>query len=407
MRTTLLTAILVALCAVSKAQDSDLLSENIRFAEKQFTLAVEEAEKNRFSDTKGDLLFSPRTVERNGKLRLVSYHDWTAGFFPGSLWYTYELTGDKKWETKAREFTGLLEPGQYKTYTHDLGFLMYCSYGNGYRLTRDPRYKEVLVQSARSLATRYNPTVGSIRSWDHGTNRWEFPVIIDNMMNLELLFMAARETGDKQFYDIATAHANTTLANHFRKDGSSYHVVNYDPRTGKAVLKVTHQGLFDASAWARGQAWGLYGFTVCYRETGDKRYLKQAEKIAGFIFSHPNMPADLIPYWDLDDPRIPDVWRDASAATVTASALYELSRYAGKAKAKQYIKWADTIMQNLTLSYRAQEGGEHGFLLLHSTGNLPSNDEIDKPINYADYYFMEALVRKKEIDTRAAEAVKR
>lgn len=341
----------------------------------------------------------PRSIHNDGSLYLIGAKgDWTAGFFPGTLWHMYDLSKDAKWEETAMEFTSLLEDQQYITYTHDIGFIMFCSYGNALRLTGNPDYIPILVQSARSLATRFNPVVGAIRSWDHSDDKWAFPVIIDNMMNLELLFWASKQTGDDTFYNIAVSHADKTLANHFRPNFSSYHVVGYDPITGDAVSHNTHQGYADESAWSRGQGWGLYAYTMCYRETGYDRYLEQAKGIANFIFTNPSLPTDMIPYWDFDAPDIPNAPRDASAAAVIASGLYELSMYDAE-QGIQYRKWADMIMENLSLSYRAPLEMYYGFLLLHSTGNLPADSEIDKPINYADYYFMEAVIRKRNIET--------
>ena len=258
------------------------------------------------------------------------------------------------------------------------------------------KYKQVLLEGANSLASRFDPVVGCIRSWDHNGDKWQYPVIIDNMMNLEFLFWATKASGDSTFYKIAVTHADNTMKNHFRKDYSSYHVIDYDTITGNVRNKHTHQGYAHESAWARGQAWGLYGYTMCYRETGDRRYLNQAEQIASFIFHHPNLPSDLIPYWDYNDPEIPASPRDVSAATITASALYELSAYSDKGG--QYKKWADTIMENLTESYRVPLNQMHGFLLRSSTGHKPAGTEIDVPIVYADYYFLEALLRKKNLE---------
>ena len=276
------------------------------------------------------------------------------------------------------------------------GFMLYCSYGNGYRMEQSDKYKQVLLEGANSLASRFNPVVGCIRSWDHNGDKWQYPVIIDNMMNLEFLFWATKASGDSTFYKIAVTHADNTMKYHFRKDYSSYHVIDYDTITGNVRNKHTHQGYAHESAWARGQAWGLYGYTMCFRETGDRRYLNQAEQIASFIFHHPNLPSDLIPYWDYNDPETPASPRDVSAATITASALYELSAYSDKGG--QYKKWADTIMENLTESYRVPLNQMHGFLLHSSTGHKPAGTEIDVPIVYADYYFLEALLRKKNLE---------
>ena len=276
-----------------------------------------------------------------------------------------------------------------------MGFKIYCSFGNGYRLTKDPHYKEVIIQSAKTLSTRFNAKAGVIRSWDHNKDKWDYPVIIDNMMNLELLFEATKLTGDSAFYKIAVSHANKTMENHFRADYSSWHVVDYDTATGKVIKKTTHQGYSNESAWARGQAWGLYGYVMCYRETGNKIYLQQAQHIASFILNNPNMPKDLVPYWDFDAPNIPNEPRDASAAAITASALYELSTYVSNNKT--YKQSANKIIRSLTNNYRSPIGENKGFILLHSTGSKPSNSEVDVPISYADYYYLEALLRKKKL----------
>ncbi len=335
-------------------------------------------------------LVSPRTIE-NGHLKLVASKDWTSGFFPGVLWYLYQFNRENNWLDEAKKYTALIEKEQWNGGTHDMGFKIYCSVGNGYRITGDQQYRTVVIQSAKTLSRRFNPTVGCIRSWDHSKEKWDYPVIIDNMMNLELLFAATRLTGDSSFYKIAVSHANTTMKNHFRSDYSSYHVVDYDSLTGQVRKRTTHQGYSDESAWARGQSWALYGFTMCYRETKDPRYLQHAEHVAEFILHHPHMPEDLVPYWDFNAPGIPAEPRDASAAAVIASGLYELSTYSKKGK--YYRTTADKIVKSLTDHYRAPVGENQGFILLHSTGSKPANSEVDLPLNYADYYYLEALLR--------------
>lgn len=344
---------------------------------------------------KGDKadLVSPRTIE-NGKLKLVASRDWTSGFFPGVLWFLYQYTGKQEWLTQAKAYTANIEREKTNAGTHDMGFKIYCSFGTGYRLTNDATYKDIIIQSAKTLSTRFNPTVGCIRSWDHHKEVWGFPVIIDNMMNLELLFEATKLTGDSSFYKIAVSHANTTMKNHFRPDYSSYHVIDYDTATGAVVKKNTHQGYSHESAWSRGQAWGLYGYTLCYRYTRNPAYLQQAEHIASFILNHPRLPKDLVPYYDFDGPEIPNAPRDASAAAIIASGLYELSGYSKQAKL--YRTTADKIVTNLTKSYRSPIGENYGFLLLHSTGSKPANSEVDVPLNYADYYYLEALLRGRK-----------
>ncbi|MDB6165933.1 MAG: glucuronyl hydrolase [Lacunisphaera sp.] len=336
----------------------------------------------------------PRSVAK-GEMTLVRANDWTSGFFPGSMWYLFEATGDPKWRAAAAKFTAGLESVKDNRGTHDLGFVLYCSYGNGFRLTGDAAYRSVLLAGAQSLSTRFNSNVGSLKSWD-GRKQWPFPVIIDNMMNLELLLWAAKAAGAPRFRDIALSHADTTLHNHFRADGSSYHVVDYDPVSGKVRSRVTHQGAADESAWARGQAWGLYGFTMMYRETREARYLEHAKKIAAFLLNHPRLPADKVPYWDFDAPNIPAAPRDSSAAAIMCSALWELSDYVDTATARGYRAVAEQQLRSLASPvYRAKPGENHDFLLMHATGNFPRNDEIDVPINYADYYFLEALLRCK------------
>lgn len=336
----------------------------------------------------------PRTFE-HGRLVTVATRDWTSGFFPGSLWYLFEATGDGQWRTAAEKFTARLAPEQHNTRTHDVGFILFCSYGNGLRLTGHAGYRAVLRQGAASLTTRFNPRVGCIQSWDR-RNAWEFPVIVDNMMNLELLLWAAHDTGDDRLREVAVSHADTTLKNHFRADGSSFHVVDYDPADGRVKARVTHQGAADDSAWARGQAWGLYGFTLMYRETRAPRYLAQAQKIAAFIMRHPRLPADKVPYWDFDAPGIPDAPRDSAAAAVMCSALFELSRHAPAPAAQEYAAFAEAQLRSLASpAYLARPGENGGFLLKHATGHHPKGSEVDVPLNYGDYYFLEALLRAR------------
>ena len=386
---------------------TNLIEDNMEFAQQQLRFAFDEIdyaivnespesrakrEKNGWGE-----LTNPRNSEPDGTLNLVPSKDWTSGFFPGELWFLYEYTQNNFWKKKAQQHTDILEKEKMNGSTHDMGFKVYCSFGNGYRLTQDEHYKEVLLQSARTLATRFKPAAGIIRSWDHSTAKWVCPVIIDNMMNLELLFWATKESKDSTFYRIAVDHAKTTMKHHFRPDFSSYHVIDYDTITGQVLKKNTHQGFADESAWSRGQAWALYGYTMCYRETRLPEFLEQAQNIEKYLFTHPNMPEDLIPYWDFDAPGIPDEPRDVSAATVIASALYEFSLYDPE-KGERYRSNADKIIENLTKHYRATLKKDNGFLLLHSTGTKPTNTEVDVPIVYADYYFIEALMRKNKLE---------
>jgi unsaturated chondroitin disaccharide hydrolase len=328
----------------------------------------------------------------SGNYNMVDPTDWTSGFVAGNYWLMYELTGDENWKKAAVENTLKLEGIQYITNTHDIGFMIYSSYGNGYRITKDAAYKSVILQAAESLSKRFNPKVGCIRSWDFGT--WQFPVIIDNMMNLEMLFWASKVSGNPKYTEIAVQHANTTLLNHFRANMSSYHLVDYDTITGMPIKKQTWQGLNDESSWARGQAWGLYGFTVCYRETGDIKYLNAAKKIATYISIW--LPEDKVPYWDFNAPVTPATERDASAASITASALYILSSLTDDSSSRlEYSALADKIITSLnSTAYLNSYGLGGGFLLRHVVGGKPFNMEVDASINYADYYYLEALKYK-------------
>ena len=354
----------------------------------------------------------PRSTKKDGSLSTTDIYGWTSGFFPGTLWMLYELTNDSCWKEKAVEWTLPLEPNKYNTKDHDVGFMMYNSFGRGFALTKDKSYRDILVQTANSLMTRFNPNVHSIKSWEggkapHDTIVWQFPVIIDNMMNLELLFWASKATGDPSFRNIAISHAEKTMKYQIRKDGSSYHLACYDPETGNFIKGETSQGYSNESTWSRGQGWGIYGFTLCYRETKDPRFLKTAQRMADYYINHPNLPSDKIPWWDFDTHRpgfIPGKfsktnkyiqnYRDASAASVTASALLELSSYVKDDKKKIYTETALQILTSLSSpEYRAEEGKNGNFILKHSTGAIPHGSEVDVPLIYADYYFLEALLR--------------
>lgn len=383
-------------CGGTKQVEKDFIQDNIDNAVAQETLQTDIIEKS------GKIL-NPRTIEKDGSIRYIPIDDWCSGFFPGCIWYTYELTGDKKWLPLAEKYTEALDSVQYLKWHHDVGFMIGCSYLNGYRFAHIEEYKPVIIQAARSLATRFRPGAGVIQSWDadkgwQAQRGWKCPVIIDNMMNLELLFEAAKLSGDSTLYNVAKTHAETTMKNHFRADNSCYHVVDYDPETGEVRKKQTAQGYADESAWARGQAWALYGYTMCYRYTHDPRFLEQAEKVYNFIFKNKNLPKDLIPYWDFDAPNIPNEPRDVSAAACSASALYELSTYLPD---KGYKETADKIMEALgSPDYRAEVGTNGNFILMHSVGSIPHGQEIDVPLNYADYYFLEALKRKRDLENK-------
>jgi unsaturated chondroitin disaccharide hydrolase len=367
--------------------ETNPVNPQIKSSELQFSLLLKKAEKaNKI----------PRTLDKKGEIKWADADfDWTEGFFPGSCWYLYEATKDPKWKKAAEHFQTLFEKHKLRTDNHDLGFIFNSSFGNDYRLTNNENSKKVMIEAANSLITRFNAAVGCIKSWDvdkgwQAKRGWQYPVIIDNMMNLELLFKVSEFTGDSKYKEIAITHANTTMKNHFRPDNSSYHLVDYDPKTGAVRKKNTAQGFANESSWARGQAWGLYGYTVCYRYTKDPKYLDQAQKIAHYILTYKGTPKDGIPYWDYNAPKIPNEPRDVSAAAITVSALIELDSYTSQS----YKVDIDTIMNSLASeAYTAKLGENHNFILKHSVGSIPHGHEIDVPLNYADYYYLEALVR--------------
>lgn len=337
---------------------------------------------------------SPRNIapgDCRWNLTPVCQENWTMGFWPGILWYAYEASGDAALETAARGYTEALDfIARQPAYDHDIGFIMFPSFGNGFRLTGDPAYKEAVLATAERLAALFNPAVGTILSWPREVpNFGGHNTIMDNMLNLETLFWAAENGGDPAWKDIAITHADTTMRYNFRPDGTSYHVAVYDAETGAYQYSCTHQGYADDSMWARGQAWGIYGYTMVYRFTREPRFLEFAQKIADVYLAR--LPEDKVPYWDFCDPEIPNASKDASAAAVVASALLELSTYTdGKYRAE-----AEAMLRSLYENYRAPEGCDS--FLLHSTGHHPAGKEIDYSIVYADYYFIEALLRLKNL----------
>jgi len=367
-----------------KVQMKQLIDDQFEFAAQQYKVLAKNVPAQ----------VMPKTYYvKSNKVETSDTKWWCSGFYPGSLLYIYEYTGDTATLREAERRLAILEKEKHYTGNHDLGFMMYCSFGNAYRITKDPKYRPTIDTAAASLTTRYRPKAKVIQSWN-ATKKWRGPVIIDNLMNLELLAWVSDNGGDPKYKEIAINHADTSLKNHFRPDYSSYHVVDYDMNNGGVVKRGTQQGASDASAWSRGQGWALYGYTMMYRFTKDERYLEQANHIAGFILNHPNMPADMVPYWDFDAPGIPNTYRDASAASVIASALLELGQYTSKKNTKVYVAAAEKMIRSLASdAYLAKPGQNGGFLLMHSTGALPLRSEIDVPLTYADYYYLEALMR--------------
>ena len=405
MKLRIISILLVSALFIQCAPKRDIIRENIANAEIQLGMLLEACEE-------GDTIRIPASYQ-NDKIKFVPKDDWVSGFFAGSLWYMYELTGDEKWAEAARRHTDNLHEIQYLKWHHDVGFMVYDSYGNGLRLKNIPGYDTVLVNTAKSLSTRFWPKAGVLQSWNtergwQSRRGWKCPVIIDNMMNLELLFKVTEMTGDSTYRNIAISHADKTMENHYRDDFSTYHVVDYDHETGEVRRRCTAQGIADESRWARGQAWSVYGYTVAYRFTQDPKYLQRANDVAEYLLVHEdNMPEDLVPYWDHDVKEFGEPMgeeymqkygnlRDASSAAITASALYELYWITKK---DLYKEKADKMIESLsTDAYRAPQGTNGGFILMHSVGSLPNGNGIDIPMNYADYYFLEALIRKGRIE---------
>jgi len=336
----------------------------------------------------------PQNFDINtGKMVTSNTKWWCAGFFPGTLWYLYDYSKNTNIQKIAEERLNLMEPEKHFTGNHDLGFMMYCSYGNAYRVTKNDKYKKIIDTAAMSLASRFRPKIQSIQSWDSSKN-FKCAVIVDNMMNLELLTWVSNNGGDPRFGEIARIHANTTIERQFRPDNAAYHVLDYSLATGTLLKKTTWQGYSDSSAWSRGQGWAVYGYTMMYRLTKDEKYKEQANKIAAFILNHPRYPKDGIPYWDFDAPNIPNALRDASAGAIMASAFIELSGYVTGPLKQKYKKASETILTSLSSpEYLATKGTNGGFLLKHSVGALPLKGEVDMALTYADYYFVEAMLR--------------
>ncbi|WP_339839175.1 glycoside hydrolase family 88 protein [uncultured Maribacter sp.] len=383
------------LFAVALTNCTDNKEESTVNIEKILSQNVEKT-KETLKELTPDQGFARNIPKEQTNWELVGVKDWCSGFWPGVIWYGYEASGDEQLRLQAEKFTEPLKGIAYSpAENHDIGFMLYTSFGNGYRLTKNEEYKNVLLAAADTLATLYNPKVGSILSWPSQT-QFRHNTIIDNMMNLELLFWAAKNGGKKELYDIAESHALVTMKYLVRKDSAIYHVGSFDETTGEFLKGQTHQGYADESMWARGQAWGIYGFSVAYRETHRKEFLDTAIKVSEHYLNR--LPEDGIPYWDFDDVNIPNVPKDASAAAIAACGLLELSKYvASEEQSKKYMKAARRMI-NLLSEAPYYSGDTNQALLLHSTGHLPHESEIDIPIIYADYYYMEALLRLQKMD---------
>ncbi|SHG03961.1 unsaturated chondroitin disaccharide hydrolase [Arenibacter palladensis] len=400
-------SLLICLASCQNLSKKNNIKEESKLSAKFYSFDLDkeikncEAQLNQAVPKLTDLTKHPRLIETNETEwkeipngRLV----WTSGFYPGILWYMYNLSKDEKWKKEAIKRTEVFEDFKTITEHHDIGFMMFPAYGNGYMLGDKKEYKDILLTSAQSLASRYNPNVGTIRSWSNKMHpRWEQHItIIDNMLNLELLFWAAKNGGSKEYYDIAVKHAETTMANHYRPDYTSWHVIEYDSISGKVLNRHTKQGYADDSRWSRGQAWGIYGYTMVYRETGDKKFLDFAVKITDKYLEL--LPEDYIPHWDFDVPNKEIEERDASAAAVVASGLLELSTLVeDKNKQEQYFDAAMRMLESLSSDAYSGVGKADSFLL-HSTGAKSLGHEIDVALIYAEYYYIESLDRLKKME---------
>ncbi len=392
-RLTLLVAAALALSTAAQAQGPS--KKTMKVVDETLSFAVEQS-KVLYTHVQADKKLHPRTIA-DGELVTANVAWWTSGFYPGTMWYLYEASGDEQARAIAEEMTSRAMVRQFATNDHDVGFQINCSAGNGYRLTGNEEYRNAMIKASESLSTRFNPTVGCTRSWDN--KKWSFPVIIDNMMNMELLCEGSILSSDQKYFDVAVAHTNTTKKALYRFNNSSYHLVDFNPETGEIIEQTTHQGYDENSAWARGQAWGLYGYTMMYRFSGNPEYLDHAVAIADYMISHRNMPKDMIPYWDYDDPAIPNASRDASAAAVMASALLELSSYLTPEVGRKYFKVAEKqVLALCQAPYLSATGENFGFILTNSVGFMAKQYEIDAPLTYADYYFIEALIRLKRME---------
>lgn len=396
MKKILFAIVLCSLAACQSQQTSDFdAAQALQYCAGQVERALTELQDGNGSY---DYTMEPRNIldgETNWNCRKASAEEWCSGFWPGVLWMDYGHTKDEKVKKAAEGYTASLNfLAEHPAYDHDLGFLVINSFLKGYDATGNEEYKRIALAAADTLATLYNKKAGTILSWPrHVKDYGGHNTIMDNMINLELLFWAAENGGSQNLKDIAISHADTTMRYHFRKDGSCYHVAVYDTLTGNFLRGQTHQGYADESMWSRGQSWAIYGYTMVYRFTKDQRFLEHAQKVTDIYLKRLQETSnDWVPIWDMDDPRGQQAPKDASAACVVASALLELQQYVDAEKGKQYLEAAKKMLADLS-SERYQSRDKNVAFLMHSTGHHPAGSEIDASIIYADYYYIEALLR--------------
>ncbi len=375
----------------SRSQDIDsLITENLQFAQEKITYFIENLDVNTY----------PGSIDDEGHLKTIPAKSWESGYMAGILWYLYDYTHEEKWKVFAQQWTAGLELQKFNKNSHDLLFMLFASFGNGYKITHDELYKDVLIVGSNTLASRYDPEIKYIKSWDvfYKGMPIQFPVIIDALMANEMLFYVSSISGDTNLYNIAYNHALNTKRDFFRDDYSTYYLVEYDTVLNTVKEKKTWMGDSNESTWARGHARAIYGSAVTFRETGDSSFLELAEKAADFYMGHPRLPADLIPYWDFDDPDIPNAPRDASAACIAASGLLELANLLPSDEQAKYADFAIRTLKSLASdAYRNKPSENLGFILKHSTGSRTWNIDVDKPKISADYYFVESLVKLNKL----------
>ena len=381
-------------CTTEKAFDTD----------SQLDYCHQQVEKALAALQPYDFTQEPRNILDGQALwncREAKAEEWCSGFWPGILWMDYASRNEEERAELgkvAAGYTEVLKPLAYQpAYDHDLGFIIINSFLKGYEQTHNEEYKTIALAAADTLATLFNPTVGTMLSWPrHVKDYGGHNTIMDNMINLELLLWAADNGGSPRLRDIAVKHAETTMENHFRPDGSCYHVAVYDTLTGDFIKGVTHQGYADWSMWSRGQSWAIYGYTMVYRYTHDKRFLDFAQKVTDIYLKRLGETSDdWVPLWDMDDPRGTEAPKDASAACVVASALLDLCQYVEVEKAETYRAAAEHMLTDLSTE-RYQSRDKNVAFLMHSTGHHPAGSEIDACIVYADYYYIEALLKYKK-----------
>jgi len=391
----LLSIIFFFACTEKDSRDIQIdLDHSIKYCEEKL--------QSSFQHFKGQQKL-PRVIFQNQKhWSGSSINSWTSGFYAGLLWLMYDYTGDEYWKQNAAYYTHLLEPVKRLPWkTHDFSFMMYYSYGLGFQFTKSENYRRILLETADSLATLYNPKTGTIESWPWMKRKrnWPHTTIIDNMMNLELLFWAADNGGNSHYRDIAIKHAKKTMQDFIRPDFSTIHIVIYDSASSKIIKKATVQGYGDNTTWARGHSWATYGFIKAYKYCRKDEFLKTAKNLAHYYLN--TVPEDMIPYWDFDAPLIPNEPKDASAAAIMASALFELSNFCQKDKEKQkYFTAGMNILR--TLNSEKYKSRNNDAFLTGSVGSKPNGNEVDVSLIYTDYFYLEALLKAKRIKSGPA-----